>query len=131
MSQHESPTHARAAAPLMLPATLRLGAVHLTVSNLGRSVAFYEDAMGLRLHRREDGAALREALARTRIFFMVSGAEDRDGIKLLLEGLRDRLPRHHANGRGAPGCSPLSSQPAAWCGSHHVRRSLPSLADTA
>jgi catechol 2,3-dioxygenase-like lactoylglutathione lyase family enzyme len=68
----------------MLPATLRLGAVHLNVSNLGRSVAFYEDAVGLRLHLREDGAALREALARRRIFFMISGAEDRDGIKPLL-----------------------------------------------
>ncbi len=78
-----------------------------------------------------DPEALREALAGARIFFMVSGAEDRDGIKLLLEGLRDRLPRHHANGRGAPKRSPLSSHPAAWCGSHHVRRSLPSLADTA
>jgi catechol 2,3-dioxygenase len=57
MSQHKSPTHARAAESPALPATLRLGAVHLTVSNLGRSVAFYEDAIGLRLHRREDGVA--------------------------------------------------------------------------
>ena len=55
MSQHESPTHAGAAAPLMLPATLRLGAVHLTVSDLDRSVAFYEDAIGLSLQRRDDG----------------------------------------------------------------------------
>jgi catechol 2,3-dioxygenase len=40
-----------------LPATLRLGAVHLTVTDLDRSVAFYQDALGLRLHRREDPVA--------------------------------------------------------------------------
>jgi catechol 2,3-dioxygenase len=40
-----------------LPATLRPGAVHLTVSDLERSLAFYTDALGLRLHRRDDGAA--------------------------------------------------------------------------
>lgn len=43
--------------PSVLPATLRQGAVHLTVSDLDRSVAFYEDAVGLRLHRREGGVA--------------------------------------------------------------------------
>jgi catechol 2,3-dioxygenase len=41
----------------MLPATLRLGAVHLTVIDLDRSVPFYKDAIGLRLHRREGGVA--------------------------------------------------------------------------
>jgi catechol 2,3-dioxygenase len=40
-----------------LPATLRLGAVHLTVSDLDRSVAFYQDALGLRQQRREDPVA--------------------------------------------------------------------------
>ncbi|HXD60277.1 MAG TPA: VOC family protein [Thermoleophilaceae bacterium] len=40
-----------------LPATARLGAVHITVSDLDRSVDFYERAIGLRLHRREDGTA--------------------------------------------------------------------------
>jgi catechol 2,3-dioxygenase len=40
-----------------LPATLRLGAVHLTVSDLARSVDFYENNIGLQLHRREDGVA--------------------------------------------------------------------------
>jgi catechol 2,3-dioxygenase len=40
-----------------LPATLRLGAVHLTVSDLDRSVGFYQDALGLRQHRREDAVA--------------------------------------------------------------------------
>jgi catechol 2,3-dioxygenase len=43
--------------PALLPATLRLGAVHLTVADLDRSVAFYQDALGLRQHRREDPVA--------------------------------------------------------------------------
>jgi catechol 2,3-dioxygenase len=60
MSQHEKQTRLAtdsAALPPMLPATLRLGAIHLTVSDLDRSVAFYEGAIGLRLHRREDRVA--------------------------------------------------------------------------
>jgi catechol 2,3-dioxygenase len=40
-----------------LPSTLRLGAVHLTVSDLDRSVTYYEDDIGLKLHHREDGVA--------------------------------------------------------------------------
>jgi catechol 2,3-dioxygenase len=40
-----------------LPAALRLGAVHLTVTDLDRSVAFYQDAIGLKLHSREGDAA--------------------------------------------------------------------------
>jgi len=40
-----------------LPATLRLGAVHLTVTDLDRSLGFYEGSLGLKLHRREDGVA--------------------------------------------------------------------------
>jgi catechol 2,3-dioxygenase len=59
VSQHQKP--ARATEPSVsspvLPATLRLGAVHLTVSDLGRLVAFYEDAIGLRLHSRENSLA--------------------------------------------------------------------------
>src|SRR5256885_5287401 len=43
--------------PATLPATTRLGAVHITVSDVERSVEFYERAIGLRLHRREDGSA--------------------------------------------------------------------------
>jgi catechol 2,3-dioxygenase len=41
-----------------LPATLRLGPVHLTVTDLDRSVAFYERSIGLRTHRRESGEAV-------------------------------------------------------------------------
>jgi catechol 2,3-dioxygenase len=36
----------------MLPAGLRLGPVHLTVSDLDRAIAWYERSLGLRLHRR-------------------------------------------------------------------------------
>ena len=49
-------TQTDAQAPV-LPASLRVGAVELTVTDLDRSVAFYETAIGLRLHRREDGRA--------------------------------------------------------------------------
>jgi catechol 2,3-dioxygenase len=45
------------AATPALAATTRLGATHLTVSDLDRSLAFYQDAIGLRVHRHEDGAA--------------------------------------------------------------------------
>ena len=40
-----------------LPATLRLGPVHLTVTDLDRSIAFYESALGMRLHRRDGDTA--------------------------------------------------------------------------
>ena len=40
-----------------LPETLRLGPVHLTVTDLDRSIGFYERAIGLRLHRREEDVA--------------------------------------------------------------------------
>jgi catechol 2,3-dioxygenase len=36
-----------------LPASLRLGPVHLTVTDLDRSVAWYQSALGLRVHRHE------------------------------------------------------------------------------
>ena len=40
-----------------LPATLRLGAVHLTVADLDRSVAWYERSLGLRVHNHDDARA--------------------------------------------------------------------------
>jgi catechol 2,3-dioxygenase len=40
-----------------LPDSLRLGPAHLTVADLDRSVGFYQDALGLRQHRREDDVA--------------------------------------------------------------------------
>src|SRR3954447_9338183 len=41
----------------VLPATLRLGAVHIVVSELDRSVAWYQRALGLRVHRHDVGEA--------------------------------------------------------------------------
>lgn len=41
-----------------LPETLRLGAVALTVTDLGRSVAWYQAALGLRLHRHDADAGV-------------------------------------------------------------------------
>ncbi|HWI71696.1 MAG TPA: VOC family protein [Baekduia sp.] len=40
-----------------LPATLRLGAVSLTVTDLDRSVAWYQAALGMRVHRQDVGFA--------------------------------------------------------------------------
>ena len=40
-----------------LPAALRLGPVHLTVADLDRAVAWYERALGLSVHRRDDQEA--------------------------------------------------------------------------
>jgi catechol 2,3-dioxygenase len=46
-----------AAAAPALPAALRLGAVHLTVADVGRAVAWYQRALGLRVHRHEPTTA--------------------------------------------------------------------------
>jgi catechol 2,3-dioxygenase len=84
MSQHEKPTHTTTgptASPPRLPATLRLGAVHLTVTDLAHSAAFYEDAIGLRLHRREDSVA-------------VMGAGEEDLLVLYEEPGARRAGRH-------------------------------------
>jgi catechol 2,3-dioxygenase len=48
----------------------RLGAVHLTVTDLDRTVGFMQDAIGLRLHRREDAGDALAAAA------MGAGGED-------------------------------------------------------
>jgi catechol 2,3-dioxygenase len=66
----------------VLPASLRVGAVELTVTDLDHSVSFYENAIGLRLHRREDG---RVALG--------AGAED---LLVLVEDPDARPAGRHA-----------------------------------
>ena len=57
MSEQENSSRAATDSATRLPSTLRLGAIHLTVSDLGRSVTFYEDAIGLELHHKKDGVA--------------------------------------------------------------------------
>ncbi len=46
-----------AASTVALPPTLRLGPVHLTVSDLAPSTTWYERALGLRVHHLDDGKA--------------------------------------------------------------------------
>ena len=65
-----------------LPATLRLGPVHLTVTDLDRSVEFYERSIGLRIQRREDGVAA-----------LGAGAGE---LLLLFEQPEARRPGRHA-----------------------------------
>ena len=55
MTLLETQSHSRSATAM--PATLRLGAVHLTVADVDRSVAWYNRALGLRVHSHEPGAA--------------------------------------------------------------------------
>src|SRR3954451_11346532 len=69
-----------AAAPT-LAATTRLGATHLTVSDLDRSLRFYQDAIGLRVHSHEDGRA-------------TLGAGGEDVLVLIEEPGADRAGRH-------------------------------------
>jgi catechol 2,3-dioxygenase len=40
-----------------LPAALQLGPVHLIVTDIDRSIEWYERALGLRVHKRDDGTA--------------------------------------------------------------------------
>jgi catechol 2,3-dioxygenase len=57
MTRQDYSTRTATDSSARLPATLRLGPVHLTVSDLDRSVDFYESVIGLQLHRREDETA--------------------------------------------------------------------------
>jgi catechol 2,3-dioxygenase len=65
-----------------LPDTLRLGPVHLTVRDLDRAVAWYQDALGLYVHERGDGTAR-----------LGAGAED---VIVLHEDPEARLPGREA-----------------------------------
>lgn len=53
----EELTAAAAPAVAEIPASTRLGPVHLTVADLARSIPYYEQVVGLRLHERADGRA--------------------------------------------------------------------------
>jgi catechol 2,3-dioxygenase len=53
----EELTATGAPAPAAIPAETRMGAVHLSVADLGRSIAYYESALGLRVHDRAGGRA--------------------------------------------------------------------------
>jgi catechol 2,3-dioxygenase len=50
-------TSASTTGPATLPEGLRLGPVHLTVTDLSRSIPFYENSIGLQLARREGAQA--------------------------------------------------------------------------
>ncbi len=81
MTSTHTATAPQAAPTDRLPDTARLGAVHLTVTDLDRSVAFYQDAIGLRLHRREDPVA-------------AMGAGGEDLLVLVEEQTARRAGRH-------------------------------------
>ena len=57
MLDPEEATAAGAPAVADVPPDTRMGAVHLTVADLDRSIAYYETAIGLRVHEREGGRA--------------------------------------------------------------------------
>src|SRR3954465_14066933 len=81
MTTPQTTTAPQAAPTDRLPDTARLGAVHLTVTGLDRSIAFYQDAIGLRLHRREDPVA-------------TMGAGGEDLLVLVEEQTARRAGRH-------------------------------------
>ena len=53
----EELTAAGAPAVAEIPPQTRVGAVHLSVASLDRSISYYEDALGLRVHARDGGRA--------------------------------------------------------------------------
>ena len=76
------PLTSTAAAAPVLPAALRLGPAHLTVADLDRSVAWYQRALGLRVHRHEPTEAA-----------LGAGAED---VVVLHEDVAARPAGRHA-----------------------------------
>jgi catechol 2,3-dioxygenase len=81
MSQHENSAPTATDPAARLPATLRLGVVHLTVSDLDSSILFYERAIGLKTHRLEAGEA-------------AMGVDEEDLIVLVEEPGARRAGRH-------------------------------------
>jgi catechol 2,3-dioxygenase len=87
---------------------MRMGAVHLTVADLDRSVTYYEQAVGLRVHERENGTArLGTGGEDLLILTEQSGAQPAEGYSglfhfaLLLPGRTDlgRWLKHAARDR--------------------------------
>ncbi len=74
-----------AAASALLPAATRLGAAHLTVTDLARSVPFYEDVVGLTEQWRGVTAAEEPAVA--------LGSEGSEPVIVLVENRSANLPR--------------------------------------
>jgi len=62
-----------------LPPDLRLGPVHITVTDLERSVPFYEGSIGLRLRRRDNGTAVMGAGREDLVFLVEQPAARRSG----------------------------------------------------
>jgi catechol 2,3-dioxygenase len=81
MSTHATSSSIAAGAPA-LPATLRLGPVHLVVADLDRALAWYERSLGLHVHCREAGTAA-----------LGAGGED---VVVLHEDPAARPPGRHA-----------------------------------
>ncbi|HZO35239.1 MAG TPA: VOC family protein [Solirubrobacteraceae bacterium] len=75
-------TAAGAEAAAVLPPGLRLGLVRISVTDLDRAIGFYQDAIGLRLHRRDENEA-------------AMGAGDED-LVVLTEERAARRPRREA-----------------------------------
>jgi catechol 2,3-dioxygenase len=93
----------------MIPAATRMGAVHLTVSDLARSLEYYEGAIGLRVLSRDDGRAslggdeellvlveqpgARSARGHTGLFHVALLVPSRgDLANWLAHSVRDRVP---------------------------------------
>ena len=118
-------THAPAIPPA-LPNTLRLGAVHLTVADLDRAVAWYERSLGLRVH----AAWARTAELGDGAEIVVVLHEDPDGAtgRASRRPLPLRAPLPDARGAGARGAAARSQTrtPIQGASDHrHARGDLP------
>ena len=122
-AHHEGMTSTQTA-PAALPATLRLGAVHLTVTDLDRSVAFYQDALGLRQHRR-DGRRRRARRRRRGPRRAARGARrpPRRPPRRPLP-LRAAVPRRARSSRAPSSASPPTRTPIDGASDHGVSEAI-------
>jgi catechol 2,3-dioxygenase len=106
----EEVTAAGAPAASAIAPETRMGAVHLTVADLDRSVAYYEQAIGLRVHNRAGGRAR-----------LGTGGED----LLVLDELPGARPAHgHAGLYHFALLVPQRADLARWL-AHAVRERVP------